>query len=105
MVLNQIAHSVACNRFHTVEARLCRWLLVSYDHRRTNTLNLTQEFLSYLMGVPRTSITIIAGSLQRAGLIRCGRGRIEIADRKGLESLSCECYQTVQEEKNCFLAA
>lgn len=104
-LLTQVAQSAACNRFHTVEERLCRWLLISRDRVQTDTLQLTQEFLSHMLGVPRTSVTMIAGSLQRDGLIRYSRGKITILDPGGLETASCECYRVVREEIGHFLAA
>lgn len=104
-VLTQIAQATACQRFHTVQARLCRWLLVSQDHLQKNDINLTHEFLSYLMGVPRTSITSTFGELRRAGLLGVCRGGVQIIDRKGLEDASCDCYQTGREEAHYFQAA
>jgi len=96
-LLIQVAQSAACNRFHTAQERLCRWLLVSRDRVQSDTVNLTQEFLSHMLGVPRTSVTMIAGDLQKGGLIRCGRGRITILDRALLQTASCECYERVRE--------
>lgn len=104
-ILTQIAQSAACNRFHTVVERLCRWLLVSRDRVQTDTLHLTQEFLSQMLGVPRTSVTMIAGALQEQGLIRYSRGKIYILDRRRLEAASCECYRLIREEISHFLAA
>lgn len=105
MLLLQIAQSSACNRFHTVEERLCRWLLISRDRLQTDTLDLTQEFLAHMLGVPRTSVTMAASDLQRAGLIRCGRGRIIILDYPRLEAASCECLRVVRAGISQFLAA
>ncbi|MDQ3744487.1 MAG: Crp/Fnr family transcriptional regulator [Acidobacteriota bacterium] len=104
-LLTQISQSASCNCFHTVEARLCRWLLISRDRAQTNTLYLTQEFLSQMAGVPRTSITAIAGRLQKAGMIRYKRGKIELLDSERLEALSCECYKVISNEMNRFFAA
>jgi CRP-like cAMP-binding protein len=104
-VLIQVAQSAACNRFHTVEERLCRWLLVSRDHVQTDTIHLTQEFLSHMLGVPRTSVTMIAINLQKEGFIRYNRGRITILDRSGLEAASCECYRRIREGSSNFLVA
>ncbi len=104
-LLVQTAQSAACNRFHTVEERLCRRLLVSRDHVQTDTIQLTQEFLSHMLGVTRTSVTMIAGSLQKEGLIKYGRGKITILDRRSLELASCECYRRVREGISNFLAA
>jgi Mn-dependent DtxR family transcriptional regulator len=78
---------------HDVEARLSRWLLQAQDRTDSNKISLTQEFLSQMLGVRRTTVTLVARALQQAGLIRYQRGQIEITDRKGLEEASCECYQ------------
>lgn len=104
-LLIQVAQSAACNSFHTMKARLCRWLLVSRDRTHTDTLQLTQEFLSQMIGAPRTRVTMVAHDLQRAGLIRYSRGKITILDKRGLEAKSCECYRVVREQINHFLAA
>jgi CRP-like cAMP-binding protein len=104
-LLIQVAQSAACNRFHTVEERLCRWLLVSRDRVHTDVIHLTQEFLSHMLGVPRTSVTMIAGKLQGQGLIRYSRGKIVILDRPAMEAASCECYRLVREEIKHFFAA
>lgn len=104
-LLVQIAQSAACNRFHTVEERLCRWLLVSSERVQTDTVHLTQEFISQMLRVPRTSVTMIAGELQKRGLIRHSRGKIVILDRRGVEDASCECYRLVREGIKHFLAA
>jgi CRP-like cAMP-binding protein len=104
-VLTQLSQSAACNRFHTAEERLSRWLLVGHDRVQTDTLNLTQEFLSQMIGVPRTSVTAVAGNLQRDGLILYRRGRIRILDHEGLAAASCECYRVVRDELSHFLAA
>ena len=104
-LLTQIAQSAACNQFHNVEKRLCRWLIVSRDRVHTDTLNLTQEFLSYMLGVPRTSVTTVARGLQERGLINYRRGRIVILDREGVEAASCECYRLVREGLRNLLAA
>lgn len=90
--LAQTAQSAACNALHPVEARLCRWLLASADRSQNELLPLTQEFLGFMLGVQRTSVTLAARSLQAAGLIRYRRGQIEIIDHKGLEDGACECY-------------
>lgn len=105
VVLIQLAQSASCNRFHTMEARLCRWLLISRDRIRSNSLPLTQEFLSHMLGTPRTNVARITGKLQRRGLISPGRGKIQILDRQGLEALSCECYKVVRGAMERFRAA
>jgi CRP-like cAMP-binding protein len=104
-LLTQIAQSAACNQFHNVEKRFCRWLIVTRDRVQTDTLNLTQEFLSYMLGVPRTSVTAVAKGLQERGLINYRRGRIVILDREGVEAASCECYRLVREGLRNLLAA
>ena len=104
-LLTQIAQSAACNRFHTVEKRLCRWLLISRDRIHSDNIYLTQEFLSHMLGVPRTSVTTVAGKLQRAGFIRYSRGKIQIVDRPAMEAESCECYEIIREDIRHFLAA
>lgn len=97
-LLTQIAQSAACNRFHTVKERLCRWLLVSCDLVQSDTLHLTQEFISNMMGAPRPSVTSITSRLHKEGIIRHSRGKITILDRPRLETDSCECYQLAREE-------
>ena len=88
--------SVACNALHSVEARFCRWLLSCRDRIDTNTVSLTQEFLADMLGVQRTTVTVVARALQAAGLIRYRRGVVDIVDRAGLEAIACECYGTVR---------
>jgi CRP-like cAMP-binding protein len=101
----QVAQSATCSSFHTVEERLCRWLLIARDHVQTDTLHLTQEFLSHMLGVTRTSVTTVAVSLQKSGLIGYSRGKITILDRRGLEAASCGCYRVVREEMARLFAA
>ncbi|WP_421738560.1 Crp/Fnr family transcriptional regulator [Caulobacter sp.] len=88
--------SVACNALHAVEARFCRWLLSCHDRISVDTVQLTQEFLADMLGVQRTTVTAVAGSLQTKGLIRYRRGVVDILDRAGLESMACECYGAVR---------
>jgi CRP-like cAMP-binding protein len=88
--------SVACNALHAVEARFCRWLLSCHDRIDANTVQLTQEFLADMLGVQRTTVTAVAGSLQTKGLIRYRRGVVDILDRAGLEAMTCECYGAVK---------
>lgn len=88
--------SVACNALHAVEARFCRWLLSCRDRIDSNTVSLTQEFLADMLGVQRTTVTAVAGSLQAKGLIRYRRGVVDILDRTGLEATACECYDAVR---------
>lgn len=91
--INFMAQSVACNRLHTVEERCARWLLLTHDRVKGDTFESTQEFLAMMLGVHRPGVTVAAGALQEAGLIRYRRGSVEIRDREGLESASCECYR------------
>jgi CRP-like cAMP-binding protein len=92
-LFNQAAQSVACNRLHTLEARCARWLLMTHDRMRKESFVLTHEFLSYMLGVHRPAVTLAAGVLQRAGLIRYTRGKVTVVDRTGLEAASCACYE------------
>jgi CRP-like cAMP-binding protein len=96
MVLVQAQQSAACNISHTVDERLARWLLRCRDLMGSDKLVLTQEFLGQMLGVRRTSVSIVAGALQRAGLIHYRRGHIHIEDLEGLQDASCECYETVR---------
>jgi CRP-like cAMP-binding protein len=91
----QITQSALCNRMHEVEARLARWLLSSADRMESEFLHLTQEFLSQMLGVQRSTVTVAAGELQRNGLIGYSRGRIHILNRAGLAAKACECYGIV----------
>jgi CRP-like cAMP-binding protein len=96
--MGQIMQSAACNDLHTVEERMCRWLLMTHDRVESDVLPLTQEFLAVMLGVRRPSVTVVAGVLQRSGLIRYQRGKITVLDRAGLEKASCECYHTVRKQ-------
>ena len=93
--LVQITQSVLCNRLHEVEPRLARWLLTSADRLESESVNVTQEFLSQMLGVQRSTVTLAAGELQRRGLISYSRGRITILNRLGLRGRACECYGIV----------
>jgi CRP-like cAMP-binding protein len=93
--LVQVTQSVLCNRMHEVDARLARWLLASADRMESESLNLTQEFLAQMLGVQRSTVTVAAGELQRAGLIGYSRGKIHILDRSRLIVRACECYRIV----------
>jgi CRP-like cAMP-binding protein len=92
----QAQQSAACNASHTVEARLARWLLRCRDLTGGDTLELTQEFLGQMLGVRRTSVSLVANTLQKAGLITYSRGHIKVTNLKGLSDTSCECYATVK---------
>ena len=95
---NQVAQSAACNHFHSLEQRCCRWLLMTHDRMQSDEFLLTQEFLAMMLGVQRTGVTVAAGALQRAGLIRYKRGNVTIIDRRGLIRRSCECYGVSKRE-------
>jgi CRP-like cAMP-binding protein len=97
VLLAQAQQSAGCNASHTIEARMCRWLLRMRDLAQSDELKLTQEFLAQMLGVRRTSVSLVAGTLQRAGLINYRRGQIRIVDVEGLRNASCECYGKVQQ--------
>ncbi len=97
-LLIQIRQTAACNALHDVEARLSRWLLQSADRMEDETVRLTHEFLSQMLGVRRPTVTVVAHMLQQAGLIRYHRGHIEILDRRGLQERACECYTVIRRE-------
>lgn len=101
---NQVAQTSACNRLHSVEQRLCRWLLMTHDRVRSDRLPLTQEFLALMLGVQRPSVSVVAALLQRAGLIRYARGLVDVLDREGLEAASCGCYRAVRRELERLLS-
>ena len=95
---NQVAQSAACNHFHSLEQRCCRWLLMTHDRMQSDEFLPTREFLAMMLGVRRTGVTAAAGALQRAGLIRYKRGNVTIIDRRGLIRRSCECYGVSKKE-------
>ena len=97
-LITQMAQTAVCNRHHSVDQQLCRWLLLSLDRLQTNELSMTQELIANMLGVRREGVTEAAGKLQGAGLISYTRGRITVLDRPGLEARSCECYQVVKTE-------
>ena len=97
-LITQMAQTAVCNRHHSVEQQLCRWLLLSLDRLSTDELSMTQELIANMLGVRREGVTEAAGKLQRAGLIRYSRGRIAVLDRPGLERDVCECYAVVKKE-------
>jgi CRP-like cAMP-binding protein len=96
-LLTLMTQSTACMALHQVQPRCCRWLLMAHDRIRQDQFELSHEFLAMMLGSTRPTVTAVAGSLQKAGLIRYVHGRITIVDRKGLEAVSCECYATVKE--------
>jgi CRP-like cAMP-binding protein len=99
----QAQQSAACNASHSVEGRLSRWLLRTRDLAGSDMLGLTQEFLAQMLGVRRTSVSLVANTLQNAGLIHYSRGRIEITNLEGLRATSCECYATVKSHSDRLL--
>jgi len=96
--LVQSAQNAACNRLHNITERLGRWLLTCHDRVVSDRMPLTQEFLAAMLGTPRTTVTLAAGSLHQAGIIDYTRGQVTIKDRQGLEDAACECYRTVRAE-------
>ena len=97
-LMTQMAQSAVCNRYHSVEQQLCRWLLLTMDRVPARELVMTQELVASMLGVRRESVTEAAGNFQTAGYIRYRRGHIAVLDRKGLEARSCECYGVVKKE-------
>lgn len=97
-LLTQMAQTAVCNRYHSVDQQLCRWLLLTLDRLPSNTLAMTQGLIASILGVRREGVTEAAGKLQTAGLIHYRRGHITVLDRPGLEEQACECYQVVKAE-------
>lgn len=102
-LMTQISQTAVCNRLHSVEQQLCRWLLINHDLLQTNKLIMTHDLIANMLGVRREGVSIAAGHLQRKGLIKYVRGTITILDRQGLETMTCECYQVVKEEYDRLL--
>jgi CRP-like cAMP-binding protein len=103
VLLAQVQQTAACNALHAMEARLARWLLQTRDRTDSDTLPLTQEFLSEMLGVQRTTVNLVIKQLEQAGVILHRRGLIEIGDRKGLEEMACECYAIVRGQLSAAL--
>ncbi|HXC39957.1 MAG TPA: Crp/Fnr family transcriptional regulator [Burkholderiales bacterium] len=103
-LITQMAQTAVCNRHHSVEQQLCRWLLLSLDRLSSNELAMTQELIANMLGVRREGVTEAAGNLQRANMIRYSRGRITVLDRPGLEQHVCECYAVVKKEFDRLLS-
>ncbi|RUR85041.1 Crp/Fnr family transcriptional regulator [Chlorogloeopsis fritschii PCC 9212] len=101
--LMQLTQSALCNRFHTVEQRLCRWLLAAHDRVQTSELLLTRDILASMIGSTRPAVSIVTGTLQTAGLIRATRGKITIVNRKEMEEVTCECYHIIKHEFDRYL--
>jgi hypothetical protein len=97
-LITQIAQTAACNRHHSLDQRLCRWLLLSLDRMEGSDVGMTQELISNMLGVRREGVTAAAQQLQKLGLILCTRGHIAVLDRRGLEQRACECYAVVRRE-------
>ena len=104
-LITQMAQTAVCNRHHTLDQQVCRWLLLSLDRLQGNELVMTQELIANMLGVRREGVTESARKLQKAGLIRYARGRIEVLDRAGIEHRSCECYAVVKKEYDRLLPA
>ena len=102
-LITQMAQTAVCNRHHSVDQQLCRWLLLSLDRLPTDELTMTQELMANMLGVRREGVTEAAGKLQAAGLIHYSRGRIKVLDRRGLEARVCECYDVVRRETDRLL--
>ena len=102
-LITQMSQTALCNRHHSIDQQLCRWLLLSLDRLRSNKLKMTQELIANMLGVRREGVTEAAGKLQRQSVIEYNRGHIKVLDRKKLESLSCECYSAVKTETDRLL--
>jgi CRP-like cAMP-binding protein len=102
-LITQMAQTAVCNRHHSLDQQLCRWLLLSLDRLRGDELIMTQELIANMLGVRREGVTEAASKLQRAGLIRYARGRLTVVDRIGLEKRTCECYVVVKKEYDRLL--
>lgn len=102
-LITQMAQTAVCNRHHSIDQQLCRWLLLSLDRLPSNHLTMTQELIANMLGVRREGVTEAAGKLQRQGVIEYSRGHITVIDRHKLEQLSCECYEVVKKETDRLL--
>jgi len=104
-LITQMSQTAVCNRHHSLDQQLCRWLLLSLDRLHINELRMTQELIANMLGVRREGVTEAAGRMQKAGLIKYQRGRITVLDREGLELRTCECYGVVKKEYDRLLPA
>jgi CRP-like cAMP-binding protein len=104
-LITQMAQTAVCNRHHSLDQQLCRWLLLSLDRLQGNQLEMTQELIANMLGVRREGVTEAAMKLQKAGIITYARGHITVLDRSGLERLTCECYEVVKREYDRLLPA
>ena len=102
-LITQVAQTAVCNRHHSVDQQLCRWLLLSLDRLSSSQLIMTQELIANMLGVRREDVTDAAGKLQKLGIIQYHRGQITVLDRPHLERLSCECYAVVKKETDRLL--
>lgn len=103
VILKQLAQTCICNNMHKIEARLCRWLTIMVDRSGNSHLRLTQEFLAHMLGVQRTSIGLIANSMQAKGIIKYKRGKIEVVDYEQMRDSACECYSIIKSEQQKFI--
>ncbi|HEY6821566.1 MAG TPA: Crp/Fnr family transcriptional regulator [Burkholderiales bacterium] len=103
-LITQMTQTAVCNRHHSIEQQLCRWLLLSLDRLSSDEITMTQELIANMLGVRREGVTEAAGNLQRSGIIRYSRGRIEVLDRPALEKAVCECYRVVRAEFDRLLS-
>lgn len=104
VVLRQVSQTAVCNHFHTIQARLCRWITVMCERSGDRNIRLTQEFIAHMLGVQRTSIGMIANALQQDGIIKYRRGRVEVLEFERLRDAACECYFVIHAEQKDFLA-
>ena len=102
-LITQMSQTAVCNRHHSIDQQLCRWLLLSLDRLQDNRLVMTQELIANMLGVRREGVTDAAGKLQKLGVIEYSRGKITVIDRPKLEQLSCECYAVVKKETDRLL--
>jgi CRP-like cAMP-binding protein len=102
-LITQMAQTAVCNRHHSVDQQLCRWLLLSLDRLASNKLTMTQELIANMLGVRREGVTDAAGKLQKLGVIEYSRGKITVLNRSRLEELCCECYDVVKRETDRLL--